>query len=312
MLLLQNQTKHFYGYKKLSNLEEKLLETSEDLLKVINLLIPKPRGGESRVIEAMRYSSFTKGKRLRPFLVVSTAELFGVSRTSSMIAAAAVELVHTYSLVHDDLPAMDNDPVRRGQPSCHIMFDEATAILAGDGLLTLAFQVLTDDRVHADPKVRCELIRALSEAAGCKGMVGGQMMDLLSENAELSKDEVIRLQRMKTGELFAISCEFGAILGKAPERLNQALRNYAHNLGLAFQITDDILDAEGPSAGTTKSPKKQNREANKPNLVSILGVDRAQEQASMLCAQAKSQLEVFDKKAEVLRELADFVVTRRR
>jgi len=297
---------------KLSNLDQALTDVSEDLFKVMNVLLPKPRDGEARVIEAMRYSTLSKGKRLRPFLVVCSADLFGVSRKSSLMAATAIEFMHTYSLIHDDLPAMDDDPVRRGQPSCHIMFDEATAILAGDGLLTLAFQVLTDDRVHVDPKVRCDLVRSLAEAGGCHGMVGGQMMDLLSENAELSKDEIIRMQRMKTGELFAISCLFGAILGKAPERACQSLRNYAHNLGLAFQITDDILDTQGAEGGTTKSPKKMNREENKPNLVSIMGYDRSREQASMLCSQAKSHLDMFDKKADIMRELADFVINRKR
>lgn len=294
----------------MSNLDRALQEVSEQVVEVIDALLPRPQNGEARVIEAMRYSTLAPGKRLRPFLVVTSADMFGVSRKSSLMVAAAIEFVHTYSLVHDDLPAMDDDPMRRGQPSAHIKFDEATAILAGDGLLTLAFQTLVDDRIHADPSVRCELVKCFAEASGVHGMVGGQMMDLISADTEFSEDEVIRLQRLKTGELFALSCESGAILGKTPQRLRTALRNYAHSIGLAFQITDDLLDAEGV---TRKQGKGTERGAFKPaTLVGLLGTERAREQAEILSRQAKMHLEIFDKKSALMKELADFVVNRKR
>lgn len=272
--------------------------------------ISSPIGGEYTLIKAMRYSSLSGGKRLRPFLTVTCANLFGVSREASLLTAAAIEFIHTYSLIHDDLPAMDNDAMRRGKPSCHIVFGEAAALLAGDALLTFAFQVLADERVHPDPSVRCDLIKTLSIAAGYRGMAGGQMMDLEAEHKQLSIDEIIRLQRLKTGELFAISCEAGAILGKAPKMPRYALRGYAHDLGLAFQITDDLLDAEGTRAKVGKEVKKD-KAAGKATLVSILGVERAREQARILANQAIGHLESFDKKADELRELAEYVITRK-
>jgi farnesyl diphosphate synthase len=273
--------------------------------------VPTPVGGEDTIIKAMRYSALSGGKRLRPFLTVASANLFGVSREASLLTAAAIEFIHTYSLIHDDLPAMDDDDLRRGKPSCHKMFGEAAAILAGDALLTFAFQVLADDRIHPDPGVRCELIRTLAVASGYRGMVGGQMMDLEAENKKLTLDEIIRLQRLKTGELFAMSCEAGAILGKSARMLRNALRGYAHDMGLAFQITDDLLDAEGTRSEVGKAVNKD-KQAGKATLISVLGIERAREQSQTLAAQAIGHLEVFDKKADELRELANFVVTRRR
>ena len=270
-----------------------------------------PRGGEARVMDAMRYSALSGGKRLRPFLTVSSAELFGVSRDASLYTAAAIEFVHTYSLIHDDLPAMDDDDMRRGQPSCHKKYDEPTAILAGDALLTLAFELLAMDDVHADAAVRCELIRSLAYAAGCRGMVGGQMLDLESEHKKLSVDEIIRLQRLKTGEMFAVSCEAGAILGKAPRPQRNALQRYAHDIGLAFQITDDLLDAEGTREQTGKEVGRD-RELGKATLVEALGIERARAQAEILAEQAAGHLDVFDrKKSEPLRKVAEYVVKRK-
>lgn len=266
--------------------------------------------GEEKILRAMRYSTLSGGKRLRPFLTLASASLFGVSWDAALNTAAAIEFIHTYSLIHDDLPAMDDDPLRRGKPSCHIVFGEAAAILAGDGLLTYAFQVLSDPKVHPDPAVRCELIRALATASGCFGMVGGQMMDLEAENKKISVDQIIRLQRLKTGELFAVSCEAGGILGKAPGMMRQVLRAYAHDLGLAFQITDDLLDVEGTRAETGKEVNKD-KLAGKATLVSILGVERAREHAQILAKQATAHLDVFDKKAECLRKLAKYVITRK-
>jgi farnesyl diphosphate synthase len=266
--------------------------------------------GEAKVIEAMRYSALAGGKRLRPFLTVESAKLFGVNPDAALMTAAAIEFVHTYSLVHDDLPAMDNDDFRRGKPSCHKQFGEAAAILAGDALLTYAFEVLSNPRVHADANVRCELIRSVARASGVRGMVGGQMMDLDAEHQHLSADEVIRLQRLKTGELFAVSCEAGAILGKAPDPMRARLQRYAHDMGLAFQITDDLLDVEGTRTETGKGVKKD-AAAGKATLISVLGLERAREQANTLAAQAIDHLSAFDARADQLRALAQFVVTRK-
>jgi farnesyl diphosphate synthase len=266
--------------------------------------------GEESVLEAMRYSALSGGKRLRPFLTVSSAALFGVSHDSAIEAACAIEFIHTYSLIHDDLPALDDDDLRRGKPTCHKAFNEATAILAGDGLQAYAFQILSNNRTHADPNVRCELVSSLAQAAGCWGMVGGQMMDLEAENQELSPDEIIRMQRMKTGELFAISCEAGAILGKAPMMMRKLLRAYAHDMGLAFQITDDLLDVEGTRTKMGKGVRKD-KIKGKATLVASMGVDRARDHAKALVTQAISHLSVFDKKADNLRSLAQFVINRK-
>lgn len=293
----------------MTDLQQALEDISRSLEEKMDRLLLTPENGGERVEEAMRYSSLSGGKRLRPFLVIASADLFGVSRESSLLTAAAIEFIHTYSLIHDDLPAMDNDPMRRGKPSCHVQFDEATAILAGDALLTYAFQILADPSTHPDTAVRCELVRSAAVAAGSRGLVGGQMMDLQSEKQELPVDAIIRLQRMKTGELFALSCESGAILGKAPRPLRNALRGYANDMGLSFQIRDDLLDAEGSREKLGKAVRKDGS-AGKATLVSVLGLERAREQAKILAAQAINHLNVFDKKADTLRELANFVITR--
>lgn len=316
--------------KKLQEIAEALHDTMDDLLpggeeeaeNVVSLhggnrdTIGKSTASycadqEDTIIEAMRYSALSGGKRLRPFLTVTCADLFGVNQEASLTTAAAIEFIHTYSLIHDDLPAMDNDSLRRGKPTCHVKFGEAAAILAGDALLTFAFQILSHERVHPDPKVRIDLIQALTKAAGYNGMVAGQMLDLEAENEKLSIDEIIRLQRLKTGELFAVSCEAGAILGKAPMAMRNALRRYAHDMGLSFQIRDDLLDAEGQREEVGKSVNKD-RQAGKATLVSVLGIERAREQAQILATQAINHLAVFDGKADVLRELAEFVITRRK
>ncbi|MDB5409342.1 MAG: farnesyl-diphosphate synthase [Rhodospirillales bacterium] len=270
-----------------------------------------PDGPEARVVKAMRYSALAPGKRLRPFLALASAQLFSVARRSALQAAAAVELVHAYSLVHDDLPAMDNSDLRRGRPTCHKEFDEATAVLAGDALLTFAFEVLAQPDTHGDPAVRCELVTALAQAAGDRGMVGGQMIDLLAENdPSLDIGAITRLQRLKTGALIAFSCEAGAILGKATAEARLALRGYAHDLGLAFQIADDLLDVEGSAAETGK-PVGSDAAAGKATFVSILGVERARSQAELLIDQAVSHLDLFEEKAELLRQAAHFVINRR-
>ena len=273
-------------------------------------LLIVPPDLEARVCQAMRYSALAPGKRLRPFLVLAGANLFGVAQRCALQVAAAVEMIHAYSMVHDDLPAMDNSDLRRGRPTCHKEFDEATAVLAGDGLLTAAFEVLADADTHGDPAVRCELVAALASAAGAAGMVGGQMIDLIAEHQSLDIGAITRLQRMKTGALIAFSCEAGAILAKAPHELRTALRGYAHDLGLAYQIADDLLDVEGSAAEVGK-PVGVDAAAGKATFVSILGVARARAQAELLVRQAMAHLDLFEQRAELLREAARFVITRR-
>ena len=273
-------------------------------------LLIVPSGLEARVYDAMRYSALAPGKRMRPFLVLASAGLFGVAQRCALQVATAVEMVHAYSLVHDDLPAMDNSDLRRGRPTCHKQFDEATAVLAGDGLLTAAFEVLAHADTHGDPAVRCELVASLAAAAGPGGMVGGQMIDLLAERRALDIGAITRLQRMKTGALIAFSCEAGAILAKAPSALRLALRGYAHDLGLAFQIADDLLDVEG-SAVETGKPVGADAAAGKATFVSILGAERARAHAELLVRQAVAHLDSFEQRAELLREAARFVITRR-
>ena len=224
--------------------------------------------------------------------------------------AAAIEMVHCYSLIHDDLPAMDNDDLRRGLPTCHVKFDEATAILAGDALLARAFEVIAEPATHPDPRVRSDLVGELAKAAGAEGMVGGQMLDLLAEQMPLEIAEITRLQRMKTGALIAYSCEAGAVLGKASDSARHALRAYAHDLGLAFQIVDDLLDVEGNDEEVGKRTRKD-QGAGKATFVSVLGVERARAQSDMLAQQAVQHLEMFSDSAAPLRALASFVVNRR-
>jgi farnesyl diphosphate synthase len=276
----------------------------------LDKLLIVPPDLEARVYEAMRYAALAPGKRLRPFLVLAGARLFGVARRCALQVATAIEMVHAYSLVHDDLPVMDDSDLRRGRPTCHKEFDEATAVLAGDGLLTAAFGVLADPDTHGDPAVRCELVAALAAAAGAAGMVGGQMIDLIAEHRTLDIGAITRLQRMKTGALIAFSCEAGAILAKAPNEPRSALRGYAHDLGLAFQIADDLLDVEGSAAEAGK-PVGADAAAGKATFVSILGVSRARAQAELLVGQAVAHLDLFEQRAELLREAARFVIARR-
>ncbi|MBL8672876.1 MAG: polyprenyl synthetase family protein [Alphaproteobacteria bacterium] len=291
-------------------LQRAMAECAEIVEEELDRLLPHGEGRERRLYDAMRYSSMGGGKRLRPFLVLSGASLFNVAERSKRRVAAAIEMVHCYSLVHDDLPAMDDDDLRRGQPTCHKKFDEATAILAGDGLLTFAFEVLAGDDTHSDPAVRCQLVKALAVAAGPKGMVGGQMIDLAAEGEALDIGEITRLQRLKTGALISFSCEAGAVLGKASPAAHHALAGYAQDLGLAFQIVDDLLDHEGSEAETGKKVGKD-AALGKATFVSILGADRARAQADMLAAQAIKHLDMFDEKADALRAVARFVVQRR-
>ncbi len=267
--------------------------------RMLDKLLPKAEGPEHRLLNAMRYATFAGGKRLRPFLVTASAELFRVSKERALRVAAALECLHTYSLVHDDLPCMDDSPLRRGQPSVHVAFDEATAVLAGDGLLTYAFEILADRATHDDPAVRAELVSELAIAAGPRGMVGGQMIDLDSEGKQLDIGAINRLQHMKTGALIIYAAEAGAILGRGSIETRHALKGFAQNLGLAFQITDDILDAEGDPEKVGKQLGKD-AEAEKATFLTILGPERAKMQARMLSEQAVEHLDVFGESAELV------------
>lgn len=298
----------------MSDLSAELAQKSlKDFASVIEdkmlSLLPHSNGMEENVIEAMRYALLTGGKRLRPFLAVQSASLFSVDPENALRVAAAIECVHTYSLIHDDLPTMDDDDMRRGLPTTHKKFDEATAILAGDALLTLAFEILSDEKTHSDAAIRCELISALSKAIGAKGMVGGQIIDLKAENQSLKQDEIIRMQHMKTGELIIFSCEVGAILAKVSGEQHSALNNYAENIGLAFQIVDDLLDIEGNSEDIGKTAGKD-IEAGKATLVSLMGAEKARALADELIGNAIDQMDIFNEKSEVLKSSAMFVINR--
>ncbi len=294
----------------LPDFKHALAETAAAVDEVLDRLLPRADGVEGRVAEAMRYATLNGGKRLRPFLVVASAQLFDVSEPSALRAAAAVEMIHCYSLVHDDLPAMDDDDMRRGQPTCHVKFDEATAILAGDALLTYAFEALSAPETHPSAAVRCELLRGLAVAAGCGGMVGGQMIDLLAAERALDIDGVTRLQNLKTGALIAFSCEAGAILGEAGAEERATLAAFGHDLGLAFQIADDLLDIESSEAETGKAVGKD-AAAGKATFVRLLGIDGARDHARSLVERAIGRLAPFAGRAALLEQVARFVIARR-
>ncbi|MAQ71404.1 MAG: farnesyl-diphosphate synthase [Alphaproteobacteria bacterium] len=291
-------------------LESMMKESADAVNKTIRHLLPESDLPEAPLYEAMRYGTLNGGKRLRPFMVCQAAKLFGVDEMRARRTAAALECLHSYSLIHDDLPAMDNADTRRGKPSTHVEFDEATAILAGDALLTFAFEVLSNEETHADPRVRIELVNMLAVAAGGHGMVGGQMLDLIGEGEEFDLGTISRMQRMKTGKLMAFACESGAVLGKAGEVFRRALRNYAYDLGLAFQVTDDVLDVE-ESPSVLGKPANQDEAAGKSTFVSTMGKEQAKQRAEMLVEQAVRHLHVFDGRADTLIELAYYVLERR-
>jgi farnesyl diphosphate synthase len=273
-------------------------------------LLPLEAGLEARLIEAMRYATLGGGKRLRGFLVMEVASLFKVAPACAARVAASVEMLHAYSLVHDDLPAMDDDDLRRGKPSTHKAFDEATAILAGDALQARAFEVLAEEDTHSDSLARCELVCALGLAAGARGMAGGQMIDMEAEGKSLTLGEVARLQALKTGRLIQYSAEAGAILGRAPWQVRTQIAAYGRDLGAAFQIADDVLDAVGTAEQIGKTAGKDEA-AGKATAVSILGIERAEAQARMLSEQARAHLEHFGTEADRLRALATWVVSRK-
>jgi farnesyl diphosphate synthase len=276
----------------------------------LDALLPRPEGAEARLADAMRYATLGGGKRLRAFLVMESAAMFAVSETCAARVAASIEMLHAYSLAHDDLPAMDNDDLRRGKPSTHKAFDEATAILAGDALQARAFEVLAEPDTHSDPQARCELVAALGGAVGARGMAGGQMIDMLAEGRQLDGPAVTRLQALKTGRLIQFSAEAGAILGRVPLMQRHLLAAYGRDLGAAFQIADDLLDTEGSPEETGKTSGKD-AAAGKATMVAVLGIERARSHAGLLADQAAGHLEGFGERSALLRALASYVVTRR-
>ncbi|MBX3594259.1 polyprenyl synthetase family protein [Sphingomonas sp.] len=290
-------------------LEAALRDVGAEIDHRFDRLLAIPDDPRTRLYQAMRHAAIGGGKRMRPLLTFATARLFGVDRGCTARVATAIEAIHVYSLIHDDLPAMDDDDLRRGKPTVHRAFDEATAILAGDCLHALAFEILADPRTHADPFVRADLIAELARASGPSGMGGGQMMDLAAESTSFDLATVTRCQALKTGALIACSVEAGAILGRVPPEGRTGLRGYAHDIGLAFQIADDILDVEGDEDAAGKKLRKDEA-AGKETFLSLLGLPRAREQARMLVDQAIAHLHGFGAEADLLRDIARYVLER--
>lgn len=296
----------------MTELKQSLSEFSARFKADLPQYFPLPDGAEKRVAEAMSYSLLNGGKRLRPFLLCQCAALFDVDYKTALPAAASLEMLHTYSLIHDDLPAMDNDDLRRGNPTCHKKFDEATAILAGDGLLTYAFRVLST-ALEIHPEIRLTLVQLLSDAAGAfGGMVAGQTLDLYAVPTGTDQGDeniIARLEEMKTGRLLRYACEAGAVLGQAPLEQRQTLISYSRKIGQTFQISDDILDLEGDQTLVGKTLNKDVTQ-NKFTIVSRFGVAEAKKLAGKLTDEAIEEIKIFGKKAEVLQELARFIIER--
>lgn len=294
-----------------TSLNEAIAQVAADVDALFDELLAVPDDPRQRLFEAMRHAAIGGGKRLRPLLVVASASIFNVARSYAVRAGTAVEAIHVYSLVHDDLPCMDDDDMRRGKPTVHKAFDEATAVLAGDSLHALAFEILADPATHPDPFTRGEMIATLATASGPDGMAGGQMMDLEAEKSNFDLPTVTRLQALKTGALIAASVEIGAILGHVAPEGRTHLRGYARDIGLAFQIVDDIMDVEGDEALAGKALGKD-ADAGKATFVSLMGLDRAKQQAEMLVEQAISHLASYGHEADLLRAIARYVLERDR
>ncbi|MDP4758197.1 MAG: polyprenyl synthetase family protein [Sphingorhabdus sp.] len=294
-----------------SLLHDSLTQIAADIDQEFDALLKLPGDARDRLYAAMRHAAIGGGKRLRPLLVTATAALFHVDRAVAVRVGTAVEAIHVYSLVHDDLPCMDDDDMRRGKPTVHRAFDDATAVLAGDSLHALAFEILASPQTHPDPFVRGELVSTLALASGPEGMAGGQMMDIEAENATFDLQTVMRLQALKTGALIAASVEMGAILGHIPPEGRTHLRGYARDIGLAFQIADDILDVEGDPELAGKALQKD-ADAGKGTFVSLMGLERAKQQAEMLVAQANEHLSCYGTEANLLRAIANYITERDR
>jgi farnesyl diphosphate synthase len=294
-----------------SLLNDSLTQIAADIDQEFDALLKLPGDARDRLYAAMRHAAIGGGKRLRPLLVTATAALFHVDRAVAVRVGTAVEAIHVYSLVHDDLPCMDDDDMRRGKPTVHRAFDDATAVLAGDSLHALAFEILASPQTHPDPFVRGELVSTLALASGPEGMAGGQMMDIEAEKATFDLQTVMRLQALKTGALIAASVEMGAILGHIPPEGRTHLRGYARDIGLAFQIADDILDVEGDPELAGKALQKD-ADAGKGTFVSLMGLERAKQQAEMLVAQANEHLSCYGSEANLLRAIANYITERDR
>jgi farnesyl diphosphate synthase len=292
-----------------SGLFAALRRTAEQVDAALDGLLPRPAGLQSRVQEAMRYGVLAGGKRLRPFLLIESAALFGVPPERALRAAAAIECMHTYSLVHDDLPCMDDDDLRRGRPTAHKAFDEATAVLAGDALLTVAFEILSGNETHPSGDVRARLVSELARAGGTLGMIGGQMIDIEAPAHAFGVDDVIQLQRLKTGALFEFCCVAGPILGEAGAEHENRLREYARDFGLVFQITDDLLDVLSTAEKTGKAVGKD-ADQGKATLVSLLGIDGARARAEELASRAAQTVAQYGGSARLLQMLPLYLLTR--
>ena len=293
--------------------KETLIHKTEEIETIIKAYLPEETGFQKTVLEAMNYSVLAGGKRLRPFLLVESARLFGIETEGVLRAGAALEMIHCYSLVHDDLPALDNDDLRRGRPTTHKAYDEATAILVGDALLTYAFDVTADPATDPDPAIRAALVLALARAAGIGNMVGGQVMDLEAEVSQKphTAEHVIQLQSMKTGALLHYAVEAGAIFARADDKARAALSRYGRALGAAFQVADDILDVEADEAALGKRAGKD-ADRNKASLVAALGLDAARKRRDALAQEAISALDPFPQhRAAILKEAARFAVARK-
>ncbi|MBB4860477.1 farnesyl diphosphate synthase [Novosphingobium chloroacetimidivorans] len=290
-------------------LPDALARIAGEIDRAFDLLLPVPADARAKLVEAMRYAAMGGGKRLRPLLLCATASMYGVNREAAVRAGCAIESIHVYSLIHDDLPCMDDDDLRHGKPTLHLAFDEATAVLAGDALHDFAFEVLSDPATSADPFVRIELVRALGLASGWQGMAGGQMMDLVAETSEFDLPTVTRLQQLKTGALLGAAVEMGAILGRVPVEGRTHLRGYARDIGLAFQIVDDLIDHEGDAELAGKAVGKD-AGAGKETFVSLLGAEPARQRAHMLVDQALAHLANHGSEADLLRAVARYIVER--
>ncbi len=288
-----------------------LQRVQREIDAAFDAILPIPEDSRAPLVEAMRYAAIGGGKRVRPFLLTTVAELYGASRQAAIRASCAIEAIHVYSLIHDDLPCMDDDAMRHGKPTVHLAYDEATAVLAGDSLHALAFELLGGTEISPDPFIRAELVNCLAGASGHNGMAGGQVMDMAADEEQFDLHTVTRLQQLKTGALLMAAVEMGAILGKVPEEARGHLRNYARDIGLAFQIADDLLDHEGDEEKAGKALRKDD-DQGKATFVSLMGAEKAREQARALSEQAVGHLSVHGEEADLLRSLARFIVERDR
>jgi farnesyl diphosphate synthase len=294
----------------MSALETRLKEIVERVNTALGGLLPPAQGPEAKLLSAMRYAALDGGKRLRPFFTLEAGRIFDADEAALLRAACAIECVHTYSLIHDDLPCMDDDDLRRGRATVHRAYDEATALLAGDALLTFAFELLADPATHSDPQMRCKLIAGLAKAAGALGMVAGQAADMAGGEIDSDLIAVTRMNRLKTGALINFAVDAGALIGCASEAEKTALSRYAHDIGLSFQMVDDLLDAEGVVRDTGKAVGKD-KVRGKVNFVTVLGADATRERVQILAVQAKAHLSIFGPRARMLADAVDFVVKRR-